>query len=170
MGSKKCFKGNSMQLKILTLWYLLFFWKIHPKAFGNLYSTTLYTFGRSSVLLILHYYKAMMPPLAMPRSSLLRVQTPVDTQARCVTDTGSPPPKYDTTHYPTSGGSPLLVIQDECSHRIPPPAAPCNVHPERILVLRKRLIGEVVQSRRRPLLGPSPGWKRLLALSHLRHY
>ena len=33
-----------------------------------------------------------------------------------------------------------------------------------------RLIGEVVQSRRRPLLGPSPGWKRLLALSHLRHY
>ena len=127
MGSKKCFKGNSMQLKILTLWYLLFFWKIHPKAFGNLYSTTLYTFGRSSVLLILHYYKAMMPPLAMPRSSLLRVQTPVDTQARCVTDTGSPPPKYDTTHCPTSGGSPLLVIQDECSHRIPPPSAPCNV-------------------------------------------
>ena len=34
----------------------------------------------------------------------------------------------------------------------------------------KRLIGEVVQSRRRPLLGPSPGWKCLLALSHLRHY
>ena len=33
-----------------------------------------------------------------------------------------------------------------------------------------RLIGEVVQSRRRPLLGPSPGWKRLLALPHLRHY
>ena len=33
-----------------------------------------------------------------------------------------------------------------------------------------RLIGEVVQSRRRPLLGPSPSWKRLLALSHLRHY
>ena len=33
-----------------------------------------------------------------------------------------------------------------------------------------RLIGEVVQSRRRPLLGPSPGWKRLLPLSHLRHY
>ena len=33
-----------------------------------------------------------------------------------------------------------------------------------------RLIGEVVQSRRRPLLGPSPGWKRPLALSHLRHY
>ena len=28
----------------------------------------------------------------------------------------------------------------------------------------------VVQSRRRPLLGPSPGWKRLLPLSHLRHY
>ena len=30
----------------------------------------------------------------------------------------------------------------------------------------KRSIGEVVQSWRRPLLGPSPGWKRLLALSH----
>ena len=26
------------------------------------------------------------------------------------------------------------------------------------------------KSRRRPLLGPSPGWKRLLALSLLRHY
>ena len=33
-----------------------------------------------------------------------------------------------------------------------------------------QLIGEVVQSRRRPLVGPSPGWKRLLPLSHLRHY
>ena len=33
-----------------------------------------------------------------------------------------------------------------------------------------RSIGEVVQSQRRPLLGTSPGWKRLLALSHLRHY
>ena len=33
-----------------------------------------------------------------------------------------------------------------------------------------RSIVEVVQSRRRPLLGPSPGWKRLLPLSHLRHY
>ena len=32
-----------------------------------------------------------------------------------------------------------------------------------------RSIGEVVQSRRRPLLGPSPGWKQLLPLSHLRH-
>ena len=29
-----------------------------------------------------------------------------------------------------------------------------------------RLIGEVVKSRRRPLLGPSPGWKRLLAIRH----
>ena len=32
------------------------------------------------------------------------------------------------------------------------------------------LIGEVVQSRRRPLLGPSPGWKGLLVLLHLRQY
>ena len=28
----------------------------------------------------------------------------------------------------------------------------------------------VVQSQRRPLLGPSPGCRRLLALSHLRHF
>ena len=33
-----------------------------------------------------------------------------------------------------------------------------------------RSIGEVVQSRRRPLLGPSPGWKHLLALSQLRRF
>ena len=39
-----------------------------------------------------------------------------------------------------------------------------------LIELCKRLIGEVVQSRRRPLLGPFPGWKRPLALSHLRHY
>ena len=32
----------------------------------------------------------------------------------------------------------------------------------------ERLIGEVVQSRRRPLLGPSSGQKRLLAFSNLR--
>ena len=38
------------------------------------------------------------------------------------------------------------------------------------LELCKRLIGEVIQSCRRPLLGPSRGWKRLLPLSHLRHY
>ena len=28
----------------------------------------------------------------------------------------------------------------------------------------------ISQSQRNPLLGPSPGWKWLLALSHLRHY
>ena len=33
-----------------------------------------------------------------------------------------------------------------------------------------RLIGEVIQSQRRPLLEPSPGGKRLLGLSNLRHY
>ena len=133
MGSKKCFKGNSVQLKMfLTLWHLLFyFWKIHPKAFGNLYSTTLYTFGRSSVLLILHYYNAMMPPLAMPRSPLGRVQTPVDTQARCVSDTGSPPPKYDTTHPPTSGGSPphrclLYKMNVPTAFLLPPHRVMCS--------------------------------------------
>ena len=41
------------------------------------------------------------------------------------------------------------------------PAAVCSA--------ANRLIGEVVQSQRRPLLGPSPGWKCLIALSHL-HY
>ena len=33
-----------------------------------------------------------------------------------------------------------------------------------------RSLCEVLQSRRRPLLGPSPGWKWLLPLSHWRHY
>ena len=33
-----------------------------------------------------------------------------------------------------------------------------------------RMFPKISQSRRRPLLGPSPGWKRLLPLSHLRHY
>ena len=37
------------------------------------------------------------------------------------------------------------------------------------LVLQK-FPSEGSQSRRRPLLGPSPGWKCLLPLSHLRHY
>ena len=48
--------------------------------------------------------------------------------------------------------------------------APNNLHICR-LELCQRLIGEVVQSWRRPLLGPSPCWKRLLALKTLlRHY
>ena len=34
----------------------------------------------------------------------------------------------------------------------------------------EKVPSEGSQSRRRPLLGPSPGWKRLLPLSHLRHY
>ena len=43
--------------------------------------------------------------------------------------------------------------------------------PHRVAIsAANRLIGEVVQSQRRPLLGPSPGWKRLLVLSHLRQY
>ena len=49
---------------------------------------------------------------------------------------------------------------------------PCRMAVVIFITIRaaNRLIGEVVQSRRRPLLGPSPGWKRLLAHSHLRHY
>ena len=34
----------------------------------------------------------------------------------------------------------------------------------------KRRFTKILQSRRWPLLGPSPGWKRLLALSYLTHY
>ena len=46
--------------------------------------------------------------------------------------------------------------------------------PDPILLTRassepSRRLREVLSSRRRLLLGPSPGWKRLLALSHLRH-
>ena len=37
-------------------------------------------------------------------------------------------------------------------------------------VVLEKVPSEGSQSRRRPLLGPSPGWKRLLLLSHLRHY
>ena len=43
---------------------------------------------------------------------------------------------------------------------------------EQWLVLQTihRFHNRFLQSRRRPLLGPSPGWKCPLALSHLRHY
>ena len=34
----------------------------------------------------------------------------------------------------------------------------------------KRRLTKISKSRRRPLLGPSPGWIHLLVLSHLRHY
>ena len=51
-----------------------------------------------------------------------------------------------------------------------PASAPRSTAPTHTRIsAANRLIGEVVQSRRRPLLGPSPGW-RLIALSHLRHY
>ena len=33
-----------------------------------------------------------------------------------------------------------------------------------------RRFPKISQSRRRPLIEPSPGWKRLIALAHLRHY
>ena len=39
------------------------------------------------------------------------------------------------------------------------------------LVIQKKVHTKVRdRGERRPLLGPSPGWKRLLLLSHLRHY
>ena len=52
-----------------------------------------------------------------------------------------------------------------------PPAAALQSHccEGKMSSAANRLIGEVVQSHRRPLLGPSPGWKRILALSLLRH-
>ena len=37
-------------------------------------------------------------------------------------------------------------------------------------VVLQKVASEGSWSRRRPLLGPSPGWKRLLPLSHLRYY
>ena len=44
----------------------------------------------------------------------------------------------------------------------------CTVH--HVYQSYKRRFADISQSQRRPLLGPSPGWKHLLALSHLRHY
>ena len=62
---------------------------------------------------------------------------------------------------------PLLgSMQPKCQQ----PKTNIDLGPRSLLMLCKRLIGEVVQSRRRPLFGPSPAWKRLLVLSHLRHY
>ena len=52
----------------------------------------------------------------------------------------------------------------------PPPTRHAAISASVTISVANRLIGEVVQSRTSPLLGPSPGWKRLLALSHLRHY
>ena len=47
---------------------------------------------------------------------------------------------------------------------------PCACVPRRAWNESCRRLLEVLQSRRRHLLGPSPGWKHLLALPHLRHY
>ena len=76
-----------------------------------------------------------------------------------------PPPWRTSPGSPPASSSPPRPC--------PPPAGArwqviSGSHSARISAAN-RLIGEVVQSRRRPLLGPSPGWKRLLALSHLRH-
>ena len=73
-----------------------------------------------------------------------------------------------------------LVFPTDSTQSSPQPSTPawrprssrwaCHVMARVESSAANRLISEVVQSRRRPLLGPSPGWKRLLALSHLRHY
>ena len=47
-------------------------------------------------------------------------------------------------------------------------SANCLTAPYRVVLQKVPSKGS--WSRRRPLLGPSPGWKRLLPLSHLRHY
>ena len=46
-----------------------------------------------------------------------------------------------------------------------PPAPPIELETKVIWRVLK-----ISQSRRRPLLGPTPGWKRWLLLSHIRHY
>ena len=56
------------------------------------------------------------------------------------------------------------------------PQPTCNLdHDSKILtskccVVLYQFHNRFSQSRRRPLLGPSPDWERLLAFSHLRHY
>ena len=50
------------------------------------------------------------------------------------------------------------------------PLSQLRCHATRASKKGSRRLREVLQSQRRPLLGPSPGWKHLLALSHLRHY
>ena len=51
-----------------------------------------------------------------------------------------------------------------------PPSCPAFIVPVLVPQIDPSVPQPAVQSRRRPLLGPSPGWKRLLPLSHLRHY
>ena len=63
------------------------------------------------------------------------------------------------------------ACDDKCRHG-DPCTAPCTVPPINHVSCRASNEGSrrFSQSRRRPLIGPSPGWKRLLALSQLRHY
>ena len=50
------------------------------------------------------------------------------------------------------------------------PARPRNHYSRVVLQTIHRFHNRFSQSQRRPLLGPSPGWKSILALSHWRHY
>ena len=50
------------------------------------------------------------------------------------------------------------------------PLSQLRCHATRASKKGSRRLHEVLQSLRRPLLGAPPGWKHLLALSHLRHY
>ena len=58
----------------------------------------------------------------------------------------------------------LGKVSQASSYFIPDPALSST------LQIELQTIHRFSQSRRRLLLGPSPGWKHLLVLSHLRHY
>ena len=90
--------------------------------------------------------------------------------------------------WPRAAGAALTLLNIWCSSCVGPvnewcKAATANILPRASVtahdtsVWRLELETKVIQrfpnisqSRRRPLLGPSPGWKRPLELSHLRHY
>ena len=80
-----------------------------------------------------------------------------------------PPPQ------PSPGRSGSVAVR--CEQRVPSSvscscAAPTCLQWRCLLsqVIELQTIHQFSQSRRRPLIGPSPGWKCLLALSHLRHF
>ena len=80
-----------------------------------------------------------------------------------------PPPQ------PSPGRSGSVAVR--CEQRVPSSvscscAAPTCLQWRCLLsqVIELQTIHQFSQSRGRPLLGPSPGWKCLLALSHLRYY
>ena len=95
----------------------------------------------------------------------------------CIQQDG-PGSRKDQWPYSASGHPTLILLEnfpEDDRHDTKPLCTRGNVagthHSTglRTLVLQK-VPSEGSQSRRRPLLRPSRGWKRLLPLSHLRHY